>query len=263
LVQPGTFVMGSRRGEPSRRPNETERRVILTRAFYISAQEVSNRDFRLFLSGHAPAPFAGFELASDEQPAARVSWRDAVAFCNWLSVKEGLPPAYEERRGTFVLIESVGIGYRLPTEAEWAWAARFAAGASNHRFPWGDGADPPPGSGNYADASAAGIVSSALLSYRDGFPVAAPLGANGSNALGLFDVGGNVAEWVHDRYRIYSASRSEIPVEDPVGPKTGGLRVIRGSSWKHADKTPLRLAFRDYGKEGREDVGFRIARYPE
>jgi formylglycine-generating enzyme required for sulfatase activity len=261
LVNPGTFAMGSRRGEPGRRPNETERHVQLTRAFYIGAKEVTNRDFRQFSPGHAPAAFSGFELNGDEQPASRITWQDAVRFCNWLSRKEGLPPAYEERGGDFALIEPVGTGYRLPTEAEWAWAARFAAGASNHRFPWGDQTEPPPGSGNYADASAAGIVSSALLSYRDGFPVSAPVGAHAANELGLYDVGGNVAEWIHDRYRIYSNSSKAAPAKDPTGPQTGGLRVIRGSSWKHAGETQLRLSYRDYGKEAKEDIGFRIARY--
>ena len=262
-VLPGRFAMGSRRGEPGRRPNETARHVELTRAFYIGAKEVTNREFRQFSPEHAPAPFSGFELGGDEQPTSRISWRDAARFCNWLSQKEGLPPAYEEQGENLTLIEPVGTGYRLPTEAEWAWAARFAAGASNQRFPWGDDAAPPPGSGNYADASAAGIVSSALLSYRDGFPVASPVGTNGGNPLGLFDVGGNVAEWIHDRYRIYTDSSSANPVKDPVGPETGGLRVIRGSSWKHASETQLRLAYRDYGKEGREDVGFRVVRYQE
>jgi formylglycine-generating enzyme required for sulfatase activity len=261
LVNPGTFAMGSRRGEPGRRPNETERHVQLTRAFYIGAKEVTNRDFRQFSPGHAPAAFSGFELNGDEQPASRITWQDAVRFCNWLSRKEGLPPAYEERGGDFALIEPVGTGYRLPTEAEWAWAARFAAGASIHRFPWGDQTEPPPGSGNYADASAAGIVSSALLSYRDGFPVSAPVGAHAANELGLYDVGGNVAEWIHDRYRIYPNSSKAAPAKDPTGPQTGGLRVIRGSSWKHAGETQLRLSYRDYGKEAKEDIGFRIARY--
>ena len=262
-VRPGAFSMGSRRGEPGRRPNETERRVQLTRAFLISAKEVTNREFRQFSPEHAPGSFSGFELGGDEQPASRIAWRDAVLFCNWLSQKDGLAPAYEERGGNLVLVEPVGTGYRLPTEAEWAWAARFAAGASNHRFPWGDEAEPAHGSGNFADASAAGIVSSALLSYRDGFPVTAPVGANGANQLGLFDVGGNVAEWVHDRYRIYSNSSAVAPAKNPTGPETGGLRVIRGSSWKSASETQLRLAYRDYGKEGRDDVGFRIVRYQE
>jgi formylglycine-generating enzyme required for sulfatase activity len=255
--------MGSQRGEPGRRPNETGRLVELTRAFYISAKVVTNGEFRKFAPAHAPGAASGFDLAGEAQPVVRVAWRDAVRFCNWLSQQNDLRPAYEERGGNFVLSEPIGIGYRLPTEAEWAWAARFAAGAANHRFPWGDDRNPPPGSGNYADASAAGIVSSALLSYRDGFPVTAPVGANGANGLGLFDVGGNVAEWTHDRYRIYPGSRSAIPVKDPKGPDTGGLRTIRGSSWKHAGETQLRLAYRDYGKEGRDDVGFRIARYQQ
>ncbi len=260
-VGPGTFAMGSRRGEPGRRPNETERQVSLTRAFYIGAKEVTNREFRQFAPGHDPGSHAGFDLGGDEQPASRISWREAVLFCNWLSRREGLTPAYEQRDGNLLLVEPVGTGYRLPTEAEWAWAARYAAGATNHRFPWGDDAELPPGSGNYADASAAGIVSSALLSYRDGFPVSAPVGANGANPLGLFDVGGNVAEWIHDRYGIYARSSAAAAAVDPLGPETGGLRVIRGSSWKSASETQLRLAYRDYGKEGRDDVGFRIARY--
>jgi formylglycine-generating enzyme required for sulfatase activity len=261
LVKPGAFTMGSRRGEPGRRPNETERRVQLTRAFYISAKLVTNRDFRQFAPEHVPAAFSGFDLDGDEQPTSRVTWQEAARFCNWLSQKDGLPPAYKEDGGDWVLIEPVETGYRLPTEAEWAWAARFAAGASDHRFPWGDQSEPPTGAGNYADASAAGIVSSALLAYRDGFPVSSPVGASGANELGLSDVGGNVAEWVHDRYRIYPNSSSAAAVVDPTGPKTGGLRVIRGSSWKHAGETQLRLSYRDYGKEGREDLGFRIARY--
>ncbi|HXV37000.1 MAG TPA: SUMF1/EgtB/PvdO family nonheme iron enzyme, partial [Myxococcota bacterium] len=205
----------------------------------------------------------GFELGAAAQPAVRVSWRDAARYCNWLSKQEGLPPAYAERGDELELIEPIGTGYRLPTEAEWEWAARFAAGASDRRFAWGDESDPPPGSGNYADASAAGIVSSALLSYSDGFPVTAPVGVNGANPIGLFDVGGNAAEWVHDRYKIYAESRDAPPAQDPIGPATGGLRVIRGSSWKHADMTSLRLAFRDYGDQEREDVGFRIARYAQ
>jgi formylglycine-generating enzyme required for sulfatase activity len=261
LIHPGTFVMGSRRGESNRRPNETQRQVKLTRAFYISTKEVSNAEFRRYSAHHSPAPFAGFALGEDRQPATRITWQEAAQFCNWLSEQEGLRPAYEEYGEDWVLSTPVGTGYRLPTEAEWAWAARFAANPSNHPFPWGDDPLPPPGAGNYADASASGIVSSAMLSYRDGFPVAAPVGSNAANPLGLFDVGGNVAEWVHDRYRIYPNTTASAVAKDPMGPEAGGLRVIRGSSWKHASPAQLRLAYRDYGNEAREDVGFRIARY--
>ncbi len=262
-VDPGSFTMGSVRGEPDRRSNETQRPVRLSRAFFIGSREVSNREYRDFAPDHRVEEVSGFALDGDDQPVTGVSWEDAVRYCNWLSRRESLPPAYVERDGSFELATPIGIGYRLPSEAEWAWAARFAAGAFQAPFPWGAQPDPPPGSGNYADASAAGLVSSALLSYEDGSPVTSPVGSGAANPIGLFDVGGNVAEWVHDRYRIYPPARSGVPDLDPFGPSTGGLRVIRGSSWKHASRSQLRLAHRDYGKEGRNDVGFRIARYVE
>ncbi|MDJ0853180.1 MAG: SUMF1/EgtB/PvdO family nonheme iron enzyme, partial [Myxococcota bacterium] len=262
-VEPGSFTMGSPRGEPGRRSNEAERAVELTRPFYIGATEVTNREFRNFDPEHRPADHSGFALSGDQQPATRVSWEDAARFCNWLSRKESLPPAYVERGGTLVAAKPMGRGYRLPTEAEWAWAARFGAGKVDFRYPWGNEPDPPAGSGNYADASAAGIVPSVLLAYRDGYPVSAPVGANGANPLGLADVGGNVAEWVHDRYMLYPRSAREKKAKDPLGPDSGGLYVIRGSGWKHASPTQLRLSYRDYGKEAREDVGFRIARYAD
>ncbi len=261
LVEPGRFVMGSPRGEPGHRPNETERPVELTRPYYIGATEVTNREFRQFAPGHRPAPTSGFELGGDDQPVIQVTWRDAADFCNWLSRKESLPEAYVEQGGTLVLVTSVTSGYRLPTEAEWVWAARFAGGRSNSRFPWGPSTFPPPGSGNYADSSAADIVPSALLSYKDGFAVSAPVGRGKANPLGLFDVGGNAAEWVHDRYTIFPNSTGRPAVKDPLGPRYGSLRVIRGSSWKQSSETELRLAYRRYGEEAREDVGFRIARY--
>ena len=79
------------------------------------------------------------------------------------------------------------------------------------------------------------------------------------NAHGLYDLGGNVAEWTQDWYEI----PSQQTVKDHLGPSTGEYKVIRGASWMHGTITELRLSFRDYGMEGRNDVGFRIARYAE
>ena len=83
----------------------------------------------------------------------------------------------------------------------------------------------------------------------------------GPNHRGLFDLGGNVAEWVHDIYGIPSANgTTEV---DPLGAQTGDNYVIRGASWAHSKITELRLSYRDYGQAGRDDVGFRLARYAE
>jgi formylglycine-generating enzyme required for sulfatase activity len=151
-------------------------------------------------------------------------------------------------------------GYRLPSEAEWEWAARFQSGAMV-RYTWGDALPPPAKSGNFADQSAVGLVAQVLEKYQDGYSVSSPVGSFSPNGKGLWDMDGNVAEWVHDWY--------DVPLErvtamtDPQGPANGEHHVIRGASWAHGTVTQLRLSFRDYGTEGRDDVGFRIARYLE
>jgi len=96
--------------------------------------------------------------------------------------------------------------------------------------------------------------------YDDGFAVTAPVASFQPDAQGFYDLGGNVAEWVHDVYDIRPPG-GEGPARDPKGPAAGELHVIRGASWMHSTVTELRLTFRDYGAEARPDVGFRIARY--
>jgi formylglycine-generating enzyme required for sulfatase activity len=154
----------------------------------------------------------------------------------------------------------MGNGYRLPTESEWAWAARFAGENGGRRYPWGDDLPPPTGSGNYADRSASSILANTMSAYNDGFAVSAPVGSANPNGAGLYDLGGNVAEWVQDFYTIYPR-RSTGSLRNPMGPQDGAHHVIRGSSWMHWSVTQLRFAYRDYGTEGRVDVGFRIVRY--
>ena len=153
-------------------------------------------------------------------------------------------------------------GYRLPSEAEWAWAARQQPDKSMLKFPWGAKMPPPEKSGNYADNSTSGFLSKVLNTYNDGYLASAPVGSFAANSKGLFDMGGNVAEWVHDFYDIQLGSSGK-PVLDPLGPKTGKFHVIRGSSWAHGTVTELRLSYRDYHAKARDDVGFRIARYLE
>jgi formylglycine-generating enzyme required for sulfatase activity len=119
---------------------------------------------------------------------------------------------------------------------------------------------PVPGAGNFADRSAKGIVANVLMDFDDGYPVTAPVGSFTANVLGLFDLGGNAAEWMTDRYSVAASGSGS---DDPVGPADGQYHVIRGSSWRQSSISELRLSARDFGAEGRLDVGFRIARYAD
>ncbi|MCC2658467.1 MAG: hypothetical protein K0Q76_3575 [Panacagrimonas sp.] len=264
LVQPGAFVMGTPRGEQGRQSNEALRPVRLTRPYYLSTTEVTNAQYRRFASAHSSGIVKRETLDNDRQPVVRVSWDDAARYCNWLSQQDGLPPAYRDDGGAMKRIVPATTGYRLPSEAEWEWAARFVGGAvrDGQRYPWGGGYPPPARSGNFADVLSEALVPAIIAGYEDGYPAAAPVGTYAASALGLFDLGGNVAEWVHD---VYDGTLPIDPPEaaDPFGPDGGAEHVIRGSSWMHGRLVELRLAYRDVGREPRADVGFRVARYAE
>lgn len=156
---------------------------------------------------------------TDDHPAVCVSWNDAVAFTRWLSEKEG-------------------IAYRLPTEAEWEYAAR--SGGRPERF-----------SGGMDLATVAWYGDNAGDSSH-------PVGRKQANGLGLYDMSGNVWQWTQDRYgeRFYR----ESPRLDPQGPAAGTNRVLRGGSWFY-DISGLRVSYRDFSSPDycSSQVGFRLA----
>lgn len=262
LVRGGKFVMGSPRREPGRRSNEAERTVELKRPFYFGVREVSNAEFRAFRAEHASGIHREESLDLDRQPVVRIGWQDAAAFCNWLSARDGLPPAYVASNGRLELARPVTTGYRLPTEAEWEYVARFDGRAAVRKYPWGDALPLAARSGNYADQSAIYLTSVVISGYDDGHRVSAPVGSYPANPLGVQDLGGNVQEWTADRYSIYVTDASSSFV-DPVGPETGDAWVVRGAGWLTGRTPELRVAWRDGAAVGRQDLGFRIARYAE
>jgi formylglycine-generating enzyme required for sulfatase activity len=261
LVQPTEiFHMGASRREAGRRANESRRKVQLSRPFYLSATEVTNASFRRFRSRHDSGRMDGADLNGDNQPVVNVSWEDAARFCNWLSNKDGLPPAYEETSGKMRLVRPVTTGYRLPTEAEWAYVARRLNRKIESRYPWNGSFPPQSVTGNYADERIADTLAEIVPGYNDGYRGTAPAGSFSEWPAGFHDLGGNVAEWVNDYYSVYPGEAERL-VRDPLGPVSGEHRVVRGAGWRHGNITELRLSYRDYSKKPRYDLGFRIARY--
>jgi formylglycine-generating enzyme required for sulfatase activity len=259
LITPGSFLMGSERREQGRRPNETQRRVTFARAFYIGVREVSNGEFRRFRADHKSGFIGKQSIDLDNQAVTSVSFEDAALYCNWLSKEEGLPEAYESKNGRFVLKLPATTGYRLPTEAEWEYAARFAPQGLK-RYEWGSTLPWPSGIANLAGAETGNAGAEQLAGHRDDYPTVAPVAKFAANALGLYDMTGNVSEWVNDRYTSFVEAGA---VTDPLGPDSGRATSVRGASWRTATTAGLRLAARDSAEAARDDLGFRIARYAE
>ena len=255
-----SFTMGAPRRQPGRRANEVERRVSLDRPFYLGTREISNAEYRSWKSSHSSSALQGQTLDRDRQPVAGLTWEDAALYCNWLSRREGLPLFYRMENGVVNGFNWDAHGYRLPTEAEWAWAARVDIDGSSQTLPWVNGLYPPTDVvDNYADRSASRLIPFTIASYNDLTPASALVGSFKPNGKGLYNMSGNVSEWVNDFYDV-RPNRGESSA-DPTGPITGVAHVIRGASWALGSRTELRLSYREAGTDKRLDVGFRIARY--
>jgi formylglycine-generating enzyme required for sulfatase activity len=250
-VAPGTFMMGSPTTEPSRYTNETLHQVTLTHGIYVQTTEVTNQQYRdmaqwAYNNGYVTATYntylydnldgstqilktlgPGYEISfsagvfsciNPTLPVKNVTWYGSAAYCDWLSLQQGLPRAYSH--STWECNSGnpyTAAGYRLPTEAEWEYACRA-------------GTQTPFNTGSCLDAGTE-------ANYNGGSPYtgcptgpyvsrAVPVGTYPANAFGLYDMHGNEWEWCNDRYGTYGGT-----VTDPVGPEAGSYRVFRGGDW--------------------------------
>jgi serine/threonine protein kinase len=235
-IPPCRYLRGSPPDEPGRSGGEQQHEVLLTRAFAIARTPVTQSLWQAVM-GVNPALFQEGADAP-ERPVERVSWYDAVRFCNALSARAGLRAAYRIGEGESPSVErdAAADGFRLPTEAEWECAAR---GGQSYV---------------YAGSSEAGSV--AWTSENSGGRTHAVCG-KGRNGFGLCDMSGNVWEWTSDWYGPYPSGS----VTDPVGPSSGAYRVCRGGSWL-VDPRSARVAIRnrvDPVYRG-ANLGLRLAR---
>ena len=258
LFSGGTVFLGSPKSDEEHQADEVHRKVILEKPFYFSTKEVTVGEFRRFLATYSPGEDI-MSLPNHEQyPVVSVSWIQTALYCNWLSRRDGLDRFYNISFGELLGVNPESSGYRLPTEAEWEWVAKDFKNKKPHTFPWGNKYPPTAVSGNYADTTASGSNIEFLKSYTDGYKFSAPVGTFNKSKKGIYDIGGNVSEWVHD---YYSDLPSNATTYDSLGAHTGTRKVIKGASWMSSKAKELRISFRRHGINGEKATGFRMARY--
>jgi len=257
-IPSGSFEMGSPDEEVGRQSDEVQHTVTLTGNFRLGETEVTQGQFEACM-GYDPSYFSGSNL-----PVEDLSWHEAAAFANRASAGEGRESCYTcTGSGASVTCAPDGnpyncMGYRLPTEAEWEYAAR--GGIAERAFPNGGGlvsvndvsdcdGDLGLDNGDVLDDEAWYCGNSDSETH--------PVGDLDANGYGLYDMSGNVWEWAWDWYGDYPSGT----VSDPTGPSTGSYRVCRGGSWIDSPR-PARVALRYWLDPGyrRRYLGFRLAR---
>lgn len=251
LITGGLFKMGNT-FEKKTKQDETSHPAQI-KDFYIGIKEISFKEFDAFCTEtNYPKP-PDNNWGRGDRPAIFISWFDAVRYCNWRSTKDGFNQYYEIDENNTVKISEFANGYRLPTEAEWEYAARD--GGKDVKF--GNGQNRiSPQTINYDVFPQINSRSNKWNTLPTGF-------LNNKNKLGLYDMSGNVAEWCYDWYseHYYDNFTENYPAINVTGPEIGDTRVIRGGGYNYREERCTVYCRNFYKPEIQISyIGFRVAR---
>ena len=256
LIPAGTFQMGS---EADGSDSNPVHKVTITKDFYMGKYEVTQAEYEKYCSYGSSSPSSS-RGDGDNYPAYNVSWYDALVYCNKRSIDEGLNPCYSisgntdpSKWGTVptssdstwnaVVCDWNANGYRLPTEAEWEYAARAG--------------DNTVDSLTYSGTSDVNKLGDYAWYYDNSSLKTHEVGTKKANAFGLYDMSGNVLDWCYDWFGTVSTGEES----DPTGAASGSNRVIRGGSWcSIAGDTSVSSRFSCYPYGRSSDLGFRVVR---
>lgn len=232
FIKGGSFQMGSPESEAWRSVDETQHTVTVS-DFYMSKYELTQKEYEE-ITGKNPSNFSGENL-----PVENISWLDAVAYCNARSEKDGLNPVYTIDDQNVSWDRSAN-GYRLPSEAEWEYACRACTNTPFY-LENSPSAEDVNYYGHYPYEIEDNYFSQGNLQVKPGEyrQTTVPVDSFSENPYGLYNMHGNVSEWVWDYYGGYPADEQK----DPVGPVSGTLRIYRGGGWNDFAKN-MRSAYR-------------------
>ena len=238
LVEGGTYKMGTDKVVEA---VEGPPHDVTVKSFWLAKTEMTFEDYDKFCYDTKRDTLGSIGWGRGKQPAIWVSWNDAIAYCNWLSGKEKLSKCYKIDTAGHVTYLDTAKGYRLPTEAEWEFAARGGNKSKGTTY---------AGSENIND----GVWYASNSNGR-----AHAVAEKAPNELGLYDMNGNVWEWLWD---IYDGSYYRTsPADNPEGPATGPYRVMRGGAfYNNANYARVFTRQNSYVVFRQNSVGFRIAR---
>ena len=259
LIPAGSFQMGSEEGYDDNKPVH---QVTITKPFYMGKCEVTQAEYEKYCSYGSSSPSSRFG-DGDNYPAYEVSWYDALVYCNKRSMAEGLTPCYSIKGSTnpdtwgTVPISGISTwnsaicnfeanGYRLPTEAEWEYAARAG--------------DNTVDSFTYSGTSDENKLDEYAWYYSNSNAARHKVGTKLPNAYGLYDMSGNVLEWCWNWYTD-SYDTGKEGGSNPTGASSGLYRVARGGNWGYYSVFCAVSCRDSYGPNSRSDfLGFRVVR---